>query len=127
MVNKSILIGRIGKTPELTVLDSGQNKCTFSLATSESYKDKAGEWQESTEWHNIVVWGDSATRAMKLAKGTLLYVEGKTTNRSWVNKEGQTVYRTEVVAKTFKVMDKSTTRELVGVDASDDASDDMPF
>lgn len=92
-LNKILLIGNLGKDPELKYTPSGQAVCTFSIATTDKYKDK-----EFTEWHNIVVWGKLAETANKyLKKGRSVYLEGKSTNRSWEDRDGKKCYRTEVV------------------------------
>ncbi|BDS14142.1 single-stranded DNA-binding protein [Aureispira anguillae] len=137
MVNKVTLIGRLGKDPEVRTLDSGTNIAKFSLATDESYKDKSGEWQTITEWHNIIMWRDMAERAEKiLKKGYLVYIDGKLTNRSWQDEHGNTKYITEVRANTFRLLRNelsgsrtngaaktSTTSATPAVDSSDD----LPF
>lgn len=110
MINKVILIGNIGKQPETRTFDNGNEVCQFSLATSESWKDKTGEWQEKTTWHNIVVWGNQAARAAKLSKGDTLYLEGKIDNRSY-EKDGQTRYISEVVASYFRKLNRSEAKE----------------
>lgn len=99
-VNKVILLGRLGKDPELKYTPSGQAVTKFSLATSERWKDKnSGEFQEKTEWHNIVLWAKLAeTAAQYLTKGSSVYVEGRLQTRSWDDKEGKRHYMTEVVA-----------------------------
>ncbi len=104
-VNKVILVGNLGKDPEVRTLESGAMVATFSLATSESYKDKNGERQTVTEWHNIVVWRGLAEVADKyLKKGNQIYVEGKLKTRNWQDKDGNTRYTTEVVADTFTML-----------------------
>ena len=101
-VNKAILIGNLGKGPELKHTPSGQAVCSFSLATNERYTDKSGQKQSKTEWHNIVAWGRTGeTLSEYLHKGDNIYIEGKITTRSWENKEGQIVYRTEIVVNKF--------------------------
>lgn len=102
MINKVILIGNLGKDPELKQLQGGQSVCSFSLATSESYKDKQGEWQEKTEWHNVTCWGLLAERADKLSKGEKVYIEGKITTRKWQDKDGNDRYSTEIVANSIR-------------------------
>lgn len=100
-VNRAILIGRLGKDPELTYTQSGTAKCRFSLATSEAYVDNNNVKQEKTEWHNVVVWGKQAESAGKyLAKGREVFIEGKIENRSWDDeKTGQKRYITEIKAQ----------------------------
>jgi len=98
-VNKVILLGRLGKDPELKYTPAGQAVTKFSLATSERWKDKgSGEFQERTEWHNIVCWAKLAeTASQYLTKGSSVYVEGRLQTRSWDDKEGKRHYMTEVV------------------------------
>ena len=106
MINKVTLIGNLGSDPEVRHLESGAVVAKFSLATNESYKDKAGEWQTQTEWHNVIMWRNLAERAERdLKKGKLVFVEGKLTHRKY-EKEGQTRYITEVVANTFRLLEK---------------------
>lgn len=106
MVNKVILIGNIGKDPEIKTLDSGKVLCTFSLATNENYKDKAGEWQKETEWHNIVIWGNDAFRFDKLEKGKLIYVEGKVKTETYEDNEGVKRYSTKIQSRMFRMLTK---------------------
>ena len=109
MVNKVTLIGRLGSDPEIRTLESGVAVGRFSVATSENYKDRAGEWQEQTEWHDVVVWRAAAERAQRvLAKGVMLYVEGKLTHRKWQDKDGNNRKTTEVVANYFRVLQNPT-------------------
>jgi len=104
-VNKVILVGRVGKDPEVRNLDSGATVANFSMATSESYKDKTtGEKKETTEWHNIVLWRSLADIAAKYVhKGDLLYIEGKLQTRSW-EKDGVKRYTTEIVASNMTML-----------------------
>ena len=107
MVNKVILIGNLGKDPEVRRLENGSNVAKFSLATNENYKDKSGEWQTATEWHDVVAWGSLAEKAeSNLAKGAQIYLEGKLTHRSWQDKDGNNRRTTEVVANYFRVIKK---------------------
>jgi len=100
-VNKAILVGRLGKDPDLSYTQSGTARCRFSMATSEVYYDNNNERQEKTEWHNVVVWGKQAESAGKyLEKGREVYVEGKIETRNWDDeKTGQKRYMTEVKAQ----------------------------
>lgn len=113
MVNRVILIGNLGKDPEVRRLDNGAMVAKFSIATNENYKDKSGEWQKLTEWHDIVVWRNLAERAEStLKKGTTIYVEGKLTHRKWQDQDGNNRKTTEVVASYFrKVSDNESRRE----------------
>jgi single-strand DNA-binding protein len=108
MINKVILVGRLGKDPEMRSTPSGQNVAKFTIATDERYTDKAGEKQERTEWHNIVAWGKLAEICGQyLRKGKLVYIEGSIRTDSWEDKEsGQKKYRTEIVANTMKMLDR---------------------
>lgn len=98
MINKATLVGRLGKDAETKTLESGINVINFTLATSEKYKDKQGEWQEQTEWHNVSMFSKSINIAEYLLKGVLVYVEGKLKTRSW-EKDGDKRYITEVVGR----------------------------
>jgi single-strand DNA-binding protein len=105
-VNKVILLGNIGKEPEFKMLPSGQGVASFSIATSERYKDKGGEWQERTEWHNVVAYAKLAEIIRDyVKKGSKLYVEGRLTTRSWDDKDsGKKVYRTEIVVAELTLL-----------------------
>lgn len=106
-VNLQILIGNTGKAPEVTHLEGGRTVAKFTIATSESYKTKGGEKKTDTTWHNIVAWSSLAEFAEKyITKGMQLYIEGKTTNRSYEDKEGIKRYTTEVVAHTIRFVGK---------------------
>ncbi|MBK6732271.1 MAG: single-stranded DNA-binding protein [Bacteroidetes bacterium] len=109
-VNKVILIGHLGKDPEVRNFEGGNMTAKFSLATTESYRDKTGNRVESTEWHNIVLWSKLAEVASKyLHKGSQVYIEGKIRNRSYDDKDGNKKYITEVVVDTFTMLDKKPT------------------
>src|SRR5277367_4307009 len=105
-VNKVILLGNVGKEPEFKMLPSGQGVANFSIATTESYKDKSGERQEKTEWHNLVAYAKLAEIVRDyVKKGSKLYVEGRITTRSWDDKEsGKKVYRTEIVMSDLSLL-----------------------
>jgi len=107
MINKVILVGNLGKDPEVRHLENGTAVATFSVATNESYKDKSGEWQNMTEWHNVVVWRYLAEKAERsLKKGGLVYIEGKLTTRKWQDSEGKDRYITEVVGRTLQSLER---------------------
>jgi single-strand DNA-binding protein len=145
-VNKVILIGRLGKDPEVRNLDNGAVVANFSIATSESYKDRTtGEKKEVTEWHNIVLWRGLAEIAQKfLRKGDMVYIEGKLRTRSW-EKEGVTRYTTEIVADNMNMLspksgggsvggsdysstsEKSPAESFRNAGSSADTTDDLPF
>ncbi|MEN9796649.1 MAG: hypothetical protein RL653_345 [Pseudomonadota bacterium] len=98
-VNKAIVIGNLGKDPEVRFTPGGQAVANFSVATNESWKDKNGQAQERTEWHRIVVWGKLAELCGEyLKKGRSAYVEGRLQTREWTDKEGKKNYTTEIVA-----------------------------
>jgi single-strand DNA-binding protein len=107
MLNRVTLIGRLGKDPEVRRLETGAAVAKFSLATSESYKDKDGNKQETTEWHNVVMWRTQAEIAEKyLKKGMLVYVEGKLTYREYTDKDNVKKYFTEIVASNFQMLER---------------------
>lgn len=106
-VNKVILVGNLGKDPEIRAMESGTKVATFSLATSESYKNKEGQKVDATEWHNIVAWSGLADLAEKfMKKGSKIYLEGKIRSRNWDDKEGNKRYITEIVAASITLLDK---------------------
>lgn len=139
-INKAILIGNLGKDPELRYTPGGQAVATFSLATSEKWKDKSGVLQDKTEWHNIVVWGRTAEMVKEyLAKGRQVYIEGRIQTRSWEDKDGNKRYTTEIVAQRVQFLgsrDAGGEREIPPPDVSTDAppvgdisseDEDLPF
>ncbi len=105
-INKVILVGNLGKDPEVRYLENGTAVANFTLATSETYKDRnSGERKTQTEWHNIVLWRGLAEVAEKyLKKGNQVYVEGKIRTRSWEDKEGNTRYTTEIVGDNMTML-----------------------
>ncbi len=140
-VNKVILVGHLGKDPEVRHLEGGATVANFPLATTESYT-KDGRRVEQTEWHNIVVWRGLADVAEKyLQKGKLVYVEGKLRTRSYEDKEGNKKYITEIVADNFTMLgrksDFENTNDSVSSSSSkqeesfsnvnDTVDDDLPF
>jgi single-strand DNA-binding protein len=141
-VNKAILIGNLGKDPELRYTPSGQAVASFPLATTDRFKDKEGNWQERTDWHNIVVWGRQGETAKEyLRKGRSAYVEGRIQTRSYDDREGNQKWITEIVASRVQFLggrgdsggaagasrsepdaDESVTEPLVS-----NEDDDLPF
>ena len=105
-VNKVILIGNLGKDPEVKYTPSGTAYAKFSLATNERYKDKTGNWQDRTEWHNIVAWQRTAEIAGEyLKKGRTVYIEGRIQTRSWDDQQsGQKKYMTEIIANNLVLL-----------------------
>lgn len=144
-VNKVILVGRLGKDPEVRNLENGATVANFSMATTETYKDRTtGERKEITEWHNIVLWRGLADIAAKyLHKGDMVYIEGKLRTRSW-EKEGVTRYTTEIVGDNMTMLstkpsggggqsERSNTNyssaptESYSAPAAPEGTDDLPF
>jgi single-strand DNA-binding protein len=105
-VNKAILVGNLGKDPEVRYLPSGQPVASFSLATSDNYTDRGGARQERTEWHNIVVFGKQAELASQyLKKGRQVYIEGRISNRQYEAKDGSGKrYRSEIIAQRIQFL-----------------------
>ena len=138
MVNKAILVGRLGKDPEVRYTPDGMMVTNFTLATDEQRKDKNGERVQKTEWHRIVTFGKLAEICGKyLVKGKLVFVEGRIQTRAWDDKEGVKRYTTEIVASNMQMLDSKGQR---GADASPEApphpqsgtdaplpEDDVPF
>lgn len=135
MINKAILIGRLGKDPEVRYTPDGTMVTNFNLATDEQWKDKNGEKVQKTEWHRIVTFGKLAEICGNyLVKGKLIFIEGRIQTRSWDDKEGVKRYTTEIVANDMKMLDSKG--QAKPGDATPDASsspnsqtpmDDVPF
>ena len=122
-VNKVILIGNLGKDPEVRYLDNGIAVANISLATTENYKNKEGEKVSQTEWHDIVLWRGLAEVAEKyLKKGASVYIEGKIRTSKWVDKDDNNRYKTEIMADKMNMLSKSS-NEI----ASNNTEDDLPF
>ena len=143
-VNKVILVGNLGKDPEVRHLDNGRAVANFSIATSETYKNKQGERVTNTEWHNVVLWTPLAEIAERfLKKGNQVYIEGKLTTRSWDDQDGNKRYTTEGVGREMTLLGSpqgggnnmgggapSTTGAPMESPVSsipEDDSDDLPF
>jgi single-strand DNA-binding protein len=108
-INKVILVGNVGKDPEIRYLEGGTAVCSFPLATSESYRNRDGEKVTNTEWHNIVLWRGLAEIAERyVKKGTQLYIEGRIRTRSWDDKEGNKRYTTEIIADNMQMLGRKT-------------------
>jgi single-strand DNA-binding protein len=104
-VNKVILVGNLGRDPELRYIPSGQAVANFTLATNDRWRDKEGNNQERTEWHRIVVWGKSAENcAQYLQKGRSVYIEGRLQTREWEDKDGNKRQTTETIAQTVQFL-----------------------
>lgn len=129
-VNKVILIGRLGRDPETRFTSGGNAIANVSLATSESWKDKAGEKQEKTEWHRIVFFGRQAEVVSEyLNKGSQIYVEGRLQTKKWQDKDGNDKYTTEVIASSFQMLDgkPGATSSKPKADDSPEFDDEIPF
>ena len=129
-VNKVILVGNLGKDPEVRYLDNGVAVANFSLATTENYKNKEGERVSQTEWHNIVLWRGLAEVAEKyLKKGASIYVEGKIKTRKWEDKEGVTRYTTEILGDNMTMLGgKPSSQNTDKIDSQlEDPKDNLPF
>jgi single-strand DNA-binding protein len=143
-VNKVILVGNLGKDPEVRHLESGVMVANFPLATTESYRDRnTGERRQTTEWHNVVLWRGLAEISEKyLKKGNQVYIEGKLRTRSWQDQEGNTRYTTEVIADNMTMLggrpaeaaataatiaNRETSPAPENITAISDDADDLPF
>ena len=131
--NKVILVGNLGKDPEVRYLDNGVAVANFSLATTENYKNKLGERVSQTEWHNIVLWRGLAEVAEKyLKKGASVYIEGKIKTRKWEDKDSNTRYNTEILVDNMTMLGGKKSQVVSHESDSssvsnDDESDDLPF
>ena len=119
MVNKVILIGRLGKDPDVRYTPDGTMVTSFNLATDEQWKDKNGEKVQKTEWHRIVAWGKLAEICGNyLVKGKLVFLEGRIQTRSWEDKEGVKRFTTEIIASNMQMLDSK------GQNKTDESSSD---
>ncbi len=106
-INKVVLIGNLGKDPDIQILEGNIVVAKFSLATTESFKDRSGKVRSETEWHTIILWRGLAELARKfLKKGSLVYVEGKLRTRSWEDKDGNKKFATEIVGENLVMLEK---------------------
>jgi len=140
-VNKVILIGNIGKDPEIRSMQNGNSVASFPVATSESWKDKStGDWKDKTEWHNIVVFNQHLVKFCEshLEKGMKVYIEGALETRKWQDKNGVDKYTTEIMLKAFKGeitllskkeedSHKNETVSPTPAPVQDDLEDEIPF
>ncbi len=107
MYNKVILIGNLGADPEIRTLESGAKVAKFRIATNENYRDKSGDWQTITEWHNIVAWRSLAERVERdLRKGLLVFIEGKISHRKYTDKDGIERYQTDINAFVIRKLER---------------------
>ena len=144
-LNRVMLIGYVGKDPEMRYLENGTACCNFSLATDESYKDASGQKVEQTEWHRLVAYGKRAeTIQQYIGKGSRMYFEGKLKTRKWVDTGGVDRYMTEIIVQSFSFLNtkdsggasplqdegqrqQSQTKRAPAQDLADDFDDDIPF
>ena len=138
-VNKVILVGNLGKDPEVRYLEGGTAVARFTLATNETYKDKQGELKEHTEWHNVVLWRKLAEVAEKiLKKGSQIYIEGHLRSRTWDDKANVKRHITEIVGENLVLLGKretaSTAGNITGTEtlsnnnnSTNSTADDLPF
>ena len=135
-VNKVILIGNLGKDPELRYLPSGQAVTKFSLATGSKWKDKEGQWQDRTDWHNIVAFGKTAEICNEyLKKGSQVYIEGRIQTRSYDDRDGNKKWITEIIAQSMQMLGRkgeaeeeiSETAEEPQTGETKSEDDDLPF
>ena len=130
-INKVILIGHLGNDPEKRFMPNGTATCRYSIATSETWKDKNGEKQEHTEWHRIVMFGKIAEIACEyLKKGSAVYIEGRLRTQEWTDKENIKRYTTEIISDTMKMLgkrDKTEVKTSNSTQQDSDMDDDIPF
>lgn len=125
-LNKVTIIGHLGRDPEVKYSQVGTSICNFTVATSEKYKDKSGEYQENTEWHRVVAFGRLGEICGEyLVKGKLVYIEGRLQTRSWEDKDGQKKYSTEIVAREMLMLSKGEKKEEPKEEQT--TGNDIPF
>ena len=136
-INRVILIGNLGKDPDIMTFENGVKRANITVATNESYKDKDGNWVEQTEWHNVVLWRWLAER--NLVKGDMVYIEGKLKTRNWDDKDGVKHYITEVLADkitrltsrqeqgAYQAPPPVTTENFQEPPPEEGPTDDLPF
>ena len=128
-VNRVVLIGNLGKDPDIQFLEGNIAVAKFSLATTEAYKDRSGKLISQTEWHTVVLWRGLAELAQKyLHKGSLVYIEGRLKTRSWEDKEGNKKFATEIVGDNMIMIDKRNDGSQPGlpIDGIDDIDSGLP-
>lgn len=127
-VNRVMLIGNLGKDPDMQFLEGNIGVAKFSLATTETYKDRSGKLISQTEWHTVVLWRGLAELAQKyLHRGSLVYIEGRLKTRSWEDKEGNKKFATEIVGDNLIMLDKRSDGTVVGLPGEGvEGLDDLP-
>jgi len=139
-LNKVMLIGNLGKDPEVRYTAAGTAVASFSVATSEKFKNKTGEWEEKTEWHNVTLWARLAEIAGEyLAKGKTVYIEGRLQTRKWQDRDGKDRYTTEIVGEKMQMLSakgegggrqggsRSESQEPAYEEPAFNPDDDIPF
>ncbi|MCG8701391.1 MAG: single-stranded DNA-binding protein [Bacteroidales bacterium] len=124
--NRVQLVGNLGMDPEVINFDSGNKLAKFSLATNRSYKNKQGEYEKETQWHNIVVWGNQVELAQKLKKGNYIAIEGRLEYRTYDDKQGNKKYITEIKLRNFILMNSPSTETTTTYEPIEQTSD-LPF
>jgi single-strand DNA-binding protein len=121
-LNKCLIIGNLGRDPEMRYTPSGQAVTQFTVAVNRNYKDQQGDWQEETEWFRVVAWGPLAERTAEyLRKGNKVFIEGRLQTRQWEGQDGQKRYTTELIANTIQNLERRPRDESAGGPV-----DDMP-
>ena len=135
-MNKVMLIGNVGRDPEVRMTTTGTKKVSFSLATSQKYKDATGEWQEKTQWHYIVFWGKAGDLVERMVfKGSSLFIEGEITYRIWEDQNGIQKAITEINGSSFQILGAKNNEQKGNENKSSsqanynsfDENDDLPF
>lgn len=126
-LNRVMLIGNLGKDPDVQYLEGNVSMAKFPLATTEMFKERSGKMASQTEWHNVVLWRGLADLAQKfLHKGSLIYLEGRLRTRSWEDKEGHKKFLTEVMGDNFIMLDKRTDHGQAFPPVTSNTSNDEP-
>lgn len=128
-VNKVILMGNLGKDPDVRHFEEGRAVASFPIATSESYKDKNGELRENTDWHNVVVWRSGLVGVVEkyLKKGNKVYIEGKLKTRSYEDQDKNTKYKTEIIVDNLVLLGSPNKQEETTTSGSSNQGEDVPF
>jgi single-strand DNA-binding protein len=125
-LNKAMIIGNLGADPEVRYTQSNTAVANMSIATSDRYKDKNGEWKETTEWHKVVVWGRTAEVCQEyLKKGSKVYIEGAIQTSKWEDRDGQTRYTTEINARRMIMLDRKGSNPSGPTEPQNNASKPM--
>lgn len=127
-VNKVILIGNLGRDPEVRYTTNGNAIANLNLATKNRFKDKSGEWIEQTEWHRVVFFGRTAEVCGKyLAKGSSVYIEGRLQTRKWEDQNGNTRYTTEIIGQNMQMLGSAKRKQEPEQESTRTSDEDVPF